>query len=185
MNKSSTSTGGKTERTAQTGVLLFSVTYLNAAGMKTFLTYLYIFDPPANQIYRYPRAEGGFGERQDWLKAEADIKSSKSFVINEDIFAASNDQIAAYLQGSKDEKMNFEKPKISLVIDKIFSTPDLENIYALDNQNHRIVQYSKDGKIAAQYFNQAIAGIKDFIVDEKNKIVYLQKADSISKFSIE
>ncbi|GAG90416.1 unnamed protein product, partial [marine sediment metagenome] len=29
----------------------------------TYLTYLYLLDQNSNQIYRYPRAEGGFGEK--------------------------------------------------------------------------------------------------------------------------
>lgn len=158
---------------------------LNAAGMKTFLTYLYIIDPQANQIYRYPRAEGGFGERQVWLKAGSDIKDSKSFAINEDIFAASSNQIAAWLQGRKDEKTNFENPTVSLAIDKIFTAPDFEGVYILDNKNRRIVRYSKEGKITAQYFDEQISGIRDLAVDEKNKTIYLLKNDNLSKFNME
>jgi hypothetical protein len=158
---------------------------LNAADVKTYLTYLYILDPAANQIYRYPRAEGGFGERQNWLKTGENIENSISFSINEDLFIATKDQITAYSQGKKDDKINFENPKTALTIDKIFTAPDMENIYILDNKNHRLVQYSKDGKILTQYFNQSIAGIKNFTVDEKNRTIYLQKANSILKFSME
>ena len=158
---------------------------LRAAGLKTFLTYIYILDPAANQIYRYPRAEGGFGERQDWLKTGADVKNATSFAINEDLYVATKNQITAFLQGKKDEKINFENPNAALIIDKIYTAPNLENIYVLDNKNHRVVQYGKDGKIAAQYFNPSITNIKDFTVDEKNKTIYLQKIDAILKFSTE
>lgn len=157
---------------------------VRAAGLKTFLTYIYVLDPTANQIYRYPRAEGGFGERQDWLKTGADVKNATNFAINEDLFVADRNQITAFLQGKKKE-MSFEAPTAPLSIDKIFTAPDLENIYVLDNKNHRVVRYEKDGKIAAQYWSASIAGIKDFTVDEKNKIIYLQKTDSIWKFSME
>lgn len=160
-------------------------TNLNATDIKTYLTYIYFLDSAANQIYRYPRAEGGFGEQQVWLKTGSDVKSATSFAINEDLFVAARNQIAAYLQGKKDEKVNFENPTVPLAADKIFTDPDLEKIYILDNKNHRIVAYSKDGRIAAQYWNTSITGVKDFAADEKNKIIYLQKADSILKFSTE
>ena len=155
------------------------------ADIKAYLTYIYLLDPTANQVYRYPRAEGGFGEKQDWLKAGNDIRSSTNFAINEDLFVASKNNITAFLQGKKDNKINFENPNIPLVIEKIFTAPALENIYVLDNKNHRVVQYSKDGEITAQYWNKSIAGIKDFTVDEKNKIIYMQKTDSLLKFSME
>jgi hypothetical protein len=153
--------------------------------IKTYLTYIYLLDPTANQIYRYPRAEGGFGEKQDWLKAGTDIKNSVAFGINEDLFIATKTQIIPFLKGNKDDKINFENPNIPLAIDKIFAAPGFENIYVLDNKNHRVAVYSKDGKIAAQYWNKSIAGIKDFAVDEKNKVIYLQKTGSLSRFSME
>ena len=158
---------------------------LNAADIKTFLTYMYILDPAANQIYRYPRAEGGFGEKQNWLKAGEDIAGARSFGINEDLFVASRNQITAYLQGKKDGKLNFESPDIPFVIDEIFTAPDFDNIYVLDNKNRRIAVYSKDGKIIAQYWNASLSGVKDFTIDEKNKAAYLLKTTSISKFSME
>jgi hypothetical protein len=158
---------------------------LNASDMKAYLTYIYILDPTANQIYRYPRAEGGFGEKQDWLKSGQDLNSADKFAINEDIFAANKLNIIPLLQGKIDGNIDIQKPKVPLRIDAIFTAPGLENIYVLDGANHRVVQYSKDGKIAAQYWNKSIAGIKDFTVDEKNKLIYLQKTDSLSKFSME
>jgi hypothetical protein len=158
---------------------------LNATDIKTFLTYLYILDSSASQIYRFPRAEGGFGERQNWLKAGEDVKGATSFAINEDLFVSSRNQITAYLQGKKDDKVNFEAPDVSLAVDKVYTEPDFENIYVLDNKNRRIAAYSKEGKIVSQYWNTSLSGVKDFAVDEKNKTVYLLKTNSISKFPME
>mgnify|MGYP005832120375 CR=1 FL=1 len=158
---------------------------LKAADIKTYLTYLYILDPGANQIYRYPRAEGGFGEAQNWLRNGTDIKSAKNFAINDNLFAVSSSDITVYFQGKIDNKINFEKPKIPLSIEKIFSEPDMEGIYILDNKNRRIIKYGKDGKILNQYFNAEISSIEDFSVDEKNKVIYLLKGNQLLKFSTE
>jgi hypothetical protein len=158
---------------------------LKATDIKTYLTYLYFLDPSANQIYRYPRAEGGFGERSDWLQAGTDIKNAQNFAINDDVFISGVGGIMPLLQGKADSSISFEKPNISLLIDKIYSEPGFTGIYALDNQNHRIVQYDKQGKITAQYFNESIRGVKDFVVDEKNKAVYLLVGNQLEKFSLE
>lgn len=158
---------------------------LKAVGMKTYLTYLYFLDPGANQVYRYPRAEGGFGEMQSWLRSGADVKDAKSFAINEDLFVASSNNITAYLQGRKDEKISLEKSSVPLSIDKIFSEPDMEGIYVLDNKNHRIIQYDRQGKIISQYFNSSITSVKDFSVDEKNKVIYFLKNSQLLKSSME
>lgn len=158
---------------------------LKAVDMKSFLTYLYFLDPAANQIYRYPRSEGGFGDVQNWLRAGSDIKAAKSFSVNDDLFTASDSQLTPYLQGRKDEKISFESPTVALAIDRVYSEPGLEGVYALDNANHRIVKFSKDGKIAAQFWHADISGVKDFIVDEKNKVVYFAKENKLLKFSME
>jgi hypothetical protein len=158
---------------------------LNATDMKTYLTYIYVLDPKANQIFRYPRSDGGFGDAQDWLKSGQDLKGADKFSINEDIFAINNLNIIPLLQGKIDGAIEFEKPQTPLRIDAIYTNPGFENIYVLDNKNHRIVQYGKDGKISAQYFSNQISGIKNLVVDEKNKFIYLQSINSVSKFSIE
>lgn len=167
-------------------------TSLSAKDIKTYLTYLYFLDPAANQIYRYPRAsldesrraEGGFGDRQDWLKPASDVKDALGFSLNDDLYAASASDITAYLQGRKDDKIIFEKTNVPLKIDKIYSAPGMENIYALDNKNHRIVQFSKDGKIISQFWNASISNITDFIADETNKSIFLLQDKKISKFSM-
>lgn len=158
---------------------------LGAVDIKIYLTYLYFLDPAANQIYRYPRAEGGFGDRQDWLKSGSDIKDALSFALNDDLYAASASDITAYLQGRKDPAITFEKTSIPLKIDKIYSAPGMENIYALDNKNHRVIQYSKDGKIVSQFWNTSIFNVTDFVADETNKSILLLQDKKILKFSTE
>ncbi|OGI27894.1 MAG: hypothetical protein A2359_01290 [Candidatus Moranbacteria bacterium RIFOXYB1_FULL_43_19] len=158
---------------------------LKARDIKSYLTYLYILDIDGNQIYRYPRAEGGFGEGQNWLRTATDLKNAKGMAINGDLYLAEGDKITAYLQGKIDGNINFEKPSVPLLIDKIFSEPDMEGVYVLDNKNRRIVKFGKDGKIVSQYWNADISSVKDFSVDEKNKVVYLLKKNQLLKFSIE
>lgn len=157
----------------------------NIQDLKTYLTYLYSLDPTANQIYRYPRAAGGFGDVQNWMKNGSDIRSAKGFAINDDIFVSGVGGMVAYLQGKADSSITFERPIVNLVIDKIYTEPGFSYIYVLDNQNHRVLQYDKQGKITAQYFNDAINSVKDFAVDENNKTIYLLIENQIKKFSLE
>jgi hypothetical protein len=158
---------------------------LKAADMKTYLTYLYVLDPVAAQIYRFPRSEGGFGEKQDWLKAGSNAEEISGIALNEDLFAASKNEISAFSQGKEDPNVVFEKPKTALAIDRIYSEPDMENIYVLDNKNHRVIKYSRTGQIAAQYWNESITDINDLLVNEENKTVYLLNKKKISGFIME
>jgi len=158
---------------------------LKPADIKTYLTYLYFLDPINNQIMRFPRAEGGFGEGHNWLKSGSDVKNGKSFAINDDLFVATNTDIIALLQGKPDSQIGFEKSNVELAIDDVYTEPGFSGIYVLDNQNHRIVEFDKQGKIMAQFVNQSISGVKDFVVDEKNKTIYLLEGNQILKFGLE
>ncbi|MDI6778226.1 MAG: hypothetical protein QMD77_03470 [Patescibacteria group bacterium] len=158
---------------------------LKSRDIRSYLTYLYVLDTANNQIYRYPRAEGGFGEGQSWLRSATDLKDAKSIAVNDDLYLAESGKITAYIQGKKDEKVNFEAPRTPLSIDRIFSEPDMEFVWILDSKNRRVIKYSKDGKIIAQYFSESILDVKDFVVDEKNKTVYLLKNNQLLKLFIE
>jgi len=155
-----------------------------AADMKTYLTYLYVLDASANQIYRFPRAEGGFSEAQKWLKSGQDLRGANRFAINDDIFTANDINIIPFLQGKTDTSIDFQKPQVPLRINAIFTAPGLSSIYVLDNANQRVVQYSKDGKISNQFWNDQISGFESLVADEKNSTVYLGKENELLKFSI-
>ena len=62
---------------------------LKIATTGSYLTYLYAVDKNQNQIYRYPRAEGGFGEKIDWLKDTLDLKDISSMAISENVYLVS------------------------------------------------------------------------------------------------
>jgi hypothetical protein len=158
---------------------------LAARDIRSYLTYLYVLDIGNSQILRYPRAEGGFGEGQSWLRDKIDLKNAKGISINDDLYLAESDKITAFLQGKKDSNIDFDSPQTPLSIDAIYSGPEMEFVWILDNKNHRVIRFTKDGKISAQYFNEAISDIKDFTVDEKNKTVYLLQRNSILKFSFD
>ncbi len=155
------------------------------ADIKTYLTYLYVLTPKANQIYRYPRAEGGFGEGINWFRSPVDISETNNLAINDYILIAFENEIKAYSRGKLKESLKFETPNIPLKIERIYSSPNLNYIYALDRENKRIVQYSKEGKIVVQYINAEFSKVKNFAVDEKSKQIYLLTQREISKFSID
>jgi len=57
-------------------------------GVGTYLTYLYLLDRTSNQIYRYPRAPGGFGIYKEWLKENVDFQNAIEIDISDSIYVA-------------------------------------------------------------------------------------------------
>jgi len=153
-------------------------------GIGSYLTYLYVLDAKAGQIYRYPRAEGGFGDKSDWLKDAPDLSGAKDIAINENIFIISNGKILKFF-GGKSQDFSPEKTATEVVPEKLYTNPDSENIYALDTKNARIVKYDKEGNIVSQFYNAAIENADHFSIDEKNSVVYFSTQSAVNSFGIE
>jgi hypothetical protein len=154
-----------------------------ASSARSYLTYLYVLDGKNNQIYRYPRSEGGFGEKTDWLKSFYDITNASDMAINDNIYILNGKNILKFFRG-KQQDYSFEENATRIIPDKLYTKPISENLYVLDKANSRIAKLNKDGNIMAQYYNNAIASIKDFSVDEENNVIYVSSEKSVKSFSI-
>lgn len=138
----------------------------------TYMTYLYVLDPSANQIYRYPRADGGFGEKTNWLKENSSLEGVTDMTIDDSIFTIQNNQLSKYFKGQK-QTFSLENANTPVHFDKIFTNIDSSSLWALDKTNARIVQFSKaDGSITKQYSSEELKNAICLAVDEKNKTAY-------------
>jgi len=145
----------------------------------TYLTYLYVLNPQDNQIYRYPRATGGFGEKINWLKDNTPLAGISDMTIDDNIYCIQDNQVLKLFKGAK-QSFTLEASKTPVQFDKIYTTIDSQSLYVLDVKNSRIVQYSKsDGSVTAQYFNEALSDGASLSVDEQNKVAYVSTSSEL------
>ena len=151
----------------------------------TYMTYLYILDPRDNQIYRYPRATGGFGNKTDWLKEEISLEEVSDMTIDDNIYCIQNNSVLKLFKGKKQD-FSLENSNTPVNFDKIFTDKDSPSLYALDTKNSRIIQYNKtDGTIIKQYFNEALTDSTSLSVDEQNKVAYISTSSELISISIQ
>lgn len=149
-----------------------------------YLTYLYVADKNSNQIYRYPRAEGGFGSKTEWLKENVNFSDEMSMAIDENVYIVENGQMTKLFKG-KIQPFMVEQSVKPFTIDKVIAKNEMESIYFIDKKQGRIFAHSKDGSLLRQYYNENIKGSVDFTVDESNQNVYIILRDgSISFFTL-
>lgn len=150
-----------------------------------YLTYLYIADKNSSQIYRYPRAEGGFGSETEWLKESINFSDEISMAIDENVYIAENGQITKLFKG-KIQPFMIEQSIKPFNADKIITKNGMESIYFIDKKQGRIFVHSKDGTLLRQYYNEDIKESNDFTIDETSKIAYIiSKNGSISFFNLD
>ncbi|KKT89583.1 MAG: hypothetical protein UW95_C0001G0028 [Parcubacteria group bacterium GW2011_GWC1_45_14] len=138
----------------------------------TYLTYVYLLDSKNDQIYRYPRAEGGFGEKTDWLKEEIDLSSIKDMTIDDNVYLATGNGIKQLFRG-KDTGFSLENSHTPINFENIVTDITMNGIYVLDIPNSRLIQFDKEGKLIKQYHHEAIANAEGFSVDEERRKAYL------------
>lgn len=137
----------------------------------TYLTYIYVADGKNNQIYRYPRSEGGFGEKNDWLKDAFDFSDMTDMAMNENIFISNRSTITKLFRG-KTQDFDLENPNTPLNISKI-ALGESGNIFVLDTQHARVVRFDPENRISAQYYHPDISSVLSFAINEGSGLIYL------------
>lgn len=149
----------------------------------TYLTYLYLLDPATNQIYRYPRAEGGFGEKTAWIKGSADLAGATELAVSDSIYVATGQKIRKFFRG-QEQPFNQESPFSPLATTKIRTQSEFTGIYVLDRTNGRVVKLSLEGVILSQYYSPDLKNTSDLAIDEKSGRAYVATPEGIRIFPL-
>ena len=143
---------------------------------------LYLLDKSkTGQIWKYLGVTSGLSSKRSYLKGESyDLSEAMSMTIDGSVWVLFSDgTIVKYVQGVKDAFVvagldkNFEEPI------KIFTSPEEKNLYVLDRRQTRVVVVGKTGEYQAQYIWPGMAGVKDLIVSEKLKKMFLLTGEKV------
>jgi hypothetical protein len=166
----------------QNTILLPEKTIVRDIG--TYLTYLYVLDDTNDQVYRFPRAEGGFGQPTSWLKDSIALEENAQMAVSENIFLATgNNSVQMFFRGRYVK--NLESPNTPLAVTSLFTRPDLAHIYALDKENKRVVVWNQDSTLTAQYFSEKLSEAKTININEKTNEILITTDNSLLAFKIE
>lgn len=150
----------------------------------TYMTYMYVLDPKSNQIHRYPRAAGGFGEKTSWLKDTASLSDALDVTLDDNIYVAQNSKVLKFFKG-KLQDFNLEKSATPAKFDRICTNIDSESLYALDKENGRIIKYSKaDGSITKQYYDEELKNGISISIDESKNNAYVATPNQLIAISL-
>jgi hypothetical protein len=137
-----------------------------------------------NQIYRFPRAESGFGQPSAWLKDTLIFEKNTQMAVNENIFLAiNNNTVQIFFRGHFVK--NMESPNTELSITHLFTHPGLANVYALDAEHKRILVWDQNGTLIGQYFSEKLASALTITVNEKTSEAIVTTTNTILSFKME
>ncbi len=146
----------------------------NGQGSDVYLTYIYLLDKNSNQIFQYPRAIGGFGEKRTWLKDNTNITGASEITIDDSIYLAYEDgHVEKFFQGRKQNDFNITQTEPTISASKIRASLNSENLFIFDSQNQRVVEVNKKGTVIKQFQDRQFLGAQDFWVDFDQEIIYI------------
>ncbi|MFZ3032204.1 MAG: hypothetical protein WA082_04155 [Candidatus Moraniibacteriota bacterium] len=153
-------------------------------GIGTYLTYLYVLDSTTDQIYRFPRAPGGFGAATPWLKESVAIEENSHLAVSETIFVnPDTSTVKGFFRGRATS--TFETPENGLTVTDLYTSPDLASLYALDSEHQSILVWNQDGKLLKTYTDPVLSEGTSLSVNEKQNEVFVTTKDSLLSFKLQ
>ncbi len=137
--------------------------------MATYLTYLYFFDSNGDDIYRYPRATGGFGAAVDWLTDGSTFSAPRSVDIDGSIYLVDADgNIQTFFNHKKTSPLSAPNLSPELVADALFTQSEEAPLFILDRSSERIIALSKKtSDVIVNVTNEDFSRLKTFTVNER------------------
>jgi hypothetical protein len=159
-----------------------NISNFNFTGIGLYNDRLYLFNN--DNIYRSDKLGSGYSKPSVWLKEKADLSNAQNMIIDGNIYILKNNgEVLKFLSG---KSVNFTISDAEPKIEDARKFAIYNNTYyILEPKNKRLVVYNKDGKFSKQYKANKFNNLKDFLIDEKNKIIYFLNETSIYKITIE
>ncbi len=148
---------------------------------------LYLLDKSQGSIYRYLRADVGFGSKKQWLGVgvEPDFSKVIGMAIDGKIWVLTQSgKIEVYAQGTG---KGWEIVGIDTALKEpraIYTDEDMEKVYILDTGNNRVVVANKQGEYESQYRWEGIKDVTDMVVAEKERKILLLMRDKLYELGL-
>lgn len=152
----------------------------------TYANRLYRLDAESNQIWRYPSVSGGFGNEQAYLQAaNTNLSDAVSIAIDSNVYVLkSNGQVARFLSGGQD---GFSLSPVDPALEhgaSIYAGLDGQYVAIADPQGKRVLLFSKEGRLVAQYTSPSFTGPSDVTADEANKKLYVVDGNQLYELNL-
>jgi hypothetical protein len=142
---------------------------------------LYVLDAANQQIWKFLPGGGGFGSPSKYLQAgSTSIANAVSLAIDSNIYVLTGSgSVVRYFNGGQDGfTLTPADPSLSNG-GQIWTDPDTQGIAIADATNKRVLLYTKDGHLVAQYVSPVFKGPTDLVGDSKSKNLYVVDGNAV------
>lgn len=141
-----------------------------ASFIEAFASYIYVFNPEKRNIYRYVQQEEGYSDPVGWVSGAVgfDYDQASSWAVDGEIWVATREGGLHRLTSGREQvfeinglSQNFEH---SL---QVFTHEDLQNLYVLEPNAHRLVILTKKGEFLKEINSESLASTTTLFASEE------------------
>lgn len=154
-------------------------------GFSTFGGNLYLLDKGSKTIWRYLASGDDFGTRNNWfIGSSPDLSSAVSMAIDGSIWVLEKDKILKFTLGRQDSFSLSKMTEAFANPTKIYTLPDDQNLYVLDQGRGKVYVIDKNGEFKASYVSEGIKQANDLVAIESLKKIFLLSGAKIYEIEI-
>lgn len=148
-----------------------------------YLTYLYVLDTENDRMYRFPRAEGGFGAPLLWFRQSLILSPRAKLTLGETILIHDDESVRSFARGRSNE-IRFEPSATPFTATDMTRSDPAGDIYLLDAPEKRVLRWRSDGTLVAQYFSENLREARAITVSPDQKTLLVGSATTIISFPL-
>lgn len=125
---------------------------------------IYMLDKEKGDVYKYVVTAKGFSEKSSYFQSEqSDLNNATSIAIDSSVYIANGNTVIKYTRGAKDEfKTAF--PTADVSITKIYTSAEVEKVFAWDKKKGLIYILNKNGAYERQLKSELLTKSQDFFI---------------------
>lgn len=135
---------------------------------------IYLLDTGKDEIYKYVNAGDGFGSKTSYFQPgqAVDLSWVRSMAIDASLYLGGEKNIIKFTSGLRDGfKLSLPQPNYNFT--KVFTTKDLNEVYAWDKDQGIVYIMDKDGVFVSQVSSDILSKGTDIVVYNKSIFVLL------------
>jgi len=144
---------------------------------------IYVADKKAGAIISFAQVKNGFSKPVVAAR-DASLNQAVDVTIDGSIYVLTTQGVVKFQSG---RLASFSLPPLATPFSgtgKIYTQKEFKNIYILDAGNKRILILDKRGSLLQTLKSKEFTDLKDFSIDEKNKLMYVLNDGSLLKVTL-
>jgi hypothetical protein len=144
---------------------------------------VYVMDKNAGEIVSFLPGKTAFSKPVVAVRDQS-LNQAVDITIDSNIYALTKNGVSKFQSGKLTNFALQNLPTPLSGIGKIYTQKDFKYLYILDSGSNRILIFDKSGNLVNTLMSDSFTGLKDFQVDEKNKIIYALNDGSLLKIAL-